>query len=87
MEAFHKLFEEKLEGWSIPIAHTVHLKESYKSIQVLLETIQFNACKWSICGDLKAVGILIGMQGGRDVAAAPQTPQLGGGQANFGGPS
>ena len=23
----------------------------------------------------------------RDVAAAPQTPQLGGGQANFGGPS
>ena len=24
---------------------------------------------------------------GRDVAAAPQTPQLGGAQANFGGPS
>ena len=23
----------------------------------------------------------------RDVAAAPQTPQLGGAQANFGGPS
>ena len=25
--------------------------------------------------------------GTRDVAAAPQTPQLGGAQANFGGPS
>ena len=33
---------------SIPIAHSVHLKECYESIEVLLEAFQYNAYKWSI---------------------------------------
>ena len=49
---------------SIPIAHSVQLKESYESIEIVLNAIQYNKYKWSLCGDLKVIGILIGMQGG-----------------------
>ena len=50
---------------SIPITHSVHLKESYESNEVLLNAMQYNAYNWSICGDLKVIGtgILMGMQG------------------------
>ena len=49
---------------SVPIAHSVQLKESYESIEIVLNAIQYNKYKWSLCGDLKVIGILIGMQGG-----------------------
>ena len=48
---------------SVPIAHSVHLKESYESIKTLLDAIQYNENKWYLCGDLKIIGILMGMQG------------------------
>ena len=41
----------------------MHLKESYDSIQILLDAIQYNESKWYLCGDLKIIGILMGMQG------------------------
>ena len=48
---------------SVSIAHSVHLKESYESIKTLLDAIQYNENKWYLCGDLKIIGILKGMQG------------------------
>lgn len=48
----------------IPIAHSVHLKESYENMNTVLEAIQYNIHQWNICGDLKVIGMLMGMQGG-----------------------
>ena len=42
----------------------MHLKESYESIEILLNAIQYNKYKWSLRGDLKVISILIRMQGG-----------------------
>ncbi len=38
---------------SIPFNHSVHLRESYKDMQVLLNALKYPAHKWQICGDLK----------------------------------
>ena len=48
----------------VPIAHSVHLKKSYENIKILLDAIQSNEYTWYLCGDLKIIGILMGMQGG-----------------------
>ena len=39
------------------------------------------------CSNYRPISLLSSFSKIRDVAAAPQTPQLGGAQANFGGPS
>ena len=49
---------------SIPIAHSVHLKESYDNMGLLLEAIKYSENQWSLCGDLKVIGLLMGMQAG-----------------------
>ena len=49
---------------SIPIAHSVHLKESYDNMELLLEAIKYSEYQWSLCGDLKVIGLLMGMQAG-----------------------
>ena len=41
----------------------MHLKEFYGSIEILLNAIKYSNYKWKICGDLKVIGILMGMQG------------------------
>ena len=46
---------------SVPVAHSVHLKESYGSIETLLNAIKYSNYKWKICRDLKVIGILMGM--------------------------
>ena len=48
---------------SIPIVHSVHLKESYDNMELLLEAIKSSEYQWSLCGDLKVIG-LMGMQAG-----------------------
>ena len=48
---------------SIPIAHSVHLKESYDNMELLLEAVKYSEYQWSLCGDLKVIG-LMGMQVG-----------------------
>ena len=45
---------------SIPIAHFAQLKESYDSIEYLLNAIRYSGYQWSLCGDLKVIGILMG---------------------------
>ena len=49
---------------SIPIAHSAQLTESYDSIEYLLNAIRYSDYQWSLCGDLKVIGILMGLQGG-----------------------
>ena len=49
---------------SIPIAHSVHLKESYDNMELLLEAIKYSEYQWSQCRDLKVIGLLMGMQAG-----------------------
>ena len=38
---------------SIPVSHSVHNKESYENVKILMETINYDKFKWQICGDLK----------------------------------
>jgi len=49
---------------SVPISHSVHLKESYDNMKTLLESVAYKTQEWNICGDLKVISILMGMQGG-----------------------
>ena len=49
---------------SIPVAHSVHLKETYDSMVILLQAINYSKHQWHICGDLKIIGLLLGLQGG-----------------------
>ncbi|GFG40816.1 hypothetical protein Cfor_08064 [Coptotermes formosanus] len=48
---------------SIAIAHSVHFKETYNNMKILLEAIQCNVHQGNTCGDLKVIGIFMGMQG------------------------
>jgi hypothetical protein len=38
---------------SIPVAHSVHLKEDYTNVQLLLEKVNYDHCKLDVCGDLR----------------------------------
>lgn len=38
------------------------MKETYKNIQLLLKHIQYSRYSWNICGNLKVVAILLGLQ-------------------------
>ena len=49
---------------SIPIAHSVHLKESYDNMELLLEAIKYSEYQWILCGEFKVIGLLMGMQAG-----------------------
>ena len=49
---------------SIPIAHSAQLKESYDSVGILLNAIHYSDYQCSLCGNLKVIGILMGLQGG-----------------------
>ena len=47
---------------SIPMAHSVHLKESYDNVELLLEATKYSKYQWSLCGHLMVNGLLMGMQ-------------------------
>lgn len=47
---------------SIPVGHAVHMKESYENVKLLLEKIRYEDHQWQICGDLKVIAIILGMQ-------------------------
>lgn len=49
---------------SVPVAHSVQLKETYENMAMLLQSINYDEHKWLVCGDLKVIGILLGQQGG-----------------------
>lgn len=47
---------------SVPIATAVGMKETYDSMKILLKLTNYAYHNWSICGDLKVIGLLLGMQ-------------------------
>ena len=49
---------------SIPLVYADGLKETYKSIETISQLIKYSENKWSICGDLKVIGLLLGMEMG-----------------------
>lgn len=49
---------------SVPVAYAVAMKETYENLKELLRCINYGQHQWSICGDLKVVAILLGLQGG-----------------------
>ena len=48
---------------SIPIAHSVRMKEDRESVKILLELIRYNNHNWDVCGDFKMIAFLLGLQG------------------------
>lgn len=49
---------------SLPVAHSVRMKETYADMQMLMAALHYNEHKWLICGDLKMIAILLGLQSG-----------------------
>lgn len=49
---------------SIPVCYAPNIKESYETVKLLLEKINYNHYKWSTCGDFKMINFLIGLQSG-----------------------
>lgn len=47
---------------SVPIGHAAYMKETYENMQLLLKHIEYSRYNWNICGDLKVVAILLGLQ-------------------------
>jgi len=47
---------------SVPLAHAANMKESYENMKLLLGKIKYDELKWKLCGDLKVVALLLGMQ-------------------------
>ena len=49
---------------SLPMAHSVHLKEDYTSVKMLLSALKYDNYEWEVIGDFKMVSFLMGLQGG-----------------------
>ena len=49
---------------SIPVGHSVIMKDSYENLVVLLDRINYKDHNWMICSDLKIVCMLLGQQAG-----------------------
>ena len=49
---------------SIPLGHSVHMKEEYENVKALLDIINSNSHNWELCDDFKMLAFLLGQQGG-----------------------
>ena len=49
--------------YSIPIGHSVQIKDTHDSMDQLLSALNYHDHGWLICGDLKVVGLVLGLQG------------------------
>jgi hypothetical protein len=49
---------------SIPVGHSVHLKDKYDNLAFILTKLNYKKYEWTICGDLKVISMILGQQGG-----------------------
>lgn len=49
---------------SVPVTYSTETKETYASMKILLAKTKYEDHKWQICGDLKVVALVRGMQTG-----------------------
>ncbi|GFX66024.1 uncharacterized protein TNCV_14451 [Trichonephila clavipes] len=49
---------------SVPVGPSVHLKECYENLKFILNKLSYSDHKWTICGDLKVISMLLGQQSG-----------------------
>lgn len=49
---------------SVPVAHSIHMKETYQNLNIILEKISYTSHDWMVCGDLKVISMLLGQQKG-----------------------
>ena len=49
---------------SIPVGHSVHMREEYEDVKTLLNMIKYTSHNWELCGDFKMLAFLFGQQGG-----------------------
>jgi hypothetical protein len=49
---------------SLPIGHSVHLKESYENLKLVLTKVGYTAHDWMVCGDPKVFCMLLGQLAG-----------------------
>ena len=49
---------------SIPIAYAANMNESYETMHLVINSIQYDKYKWHICGDFKVIALLLGLQTG-----------------------
>jgi len=47
---------------SILVGHSVHNKDSYENMKILMEVIKHDKFKWQSCCDLKVIALLLGLQ-------------------------
>lgn len=49
---------------SIPIGYSVHLKEDYGNVKIMLDKTKYDQYKWDVCGEFKMLWFLLGLLGG-----------------------
>ncbi|GFW18158.1 uncharacterized protein TNCV_4006981 [Trichonephila clavipes] len=47
---------------SVPVGHSVHLKECYENLEFILNKLSYSDHKWIICSDLNVISMLLGQQ-------------------------
>ena len=46
----------------IGVAHAVAMKETYETMSLIIKATKYAEHLWRICGDLKVIGLLLGLQ-------------------------
>ena len=49
---------------SIPLAHSVQMKENYENVKMLLSALRYDQYNWEVIGNFKMVAFLMGLQQG-----------------------
>ena len=47
---------------SIPVGYSILRKETYDTIKILLDILEYPKYNWKICSDLKVLSLLLGLQ-------------------------